>query len=125
MTYDLDFAHPVPAEQPTALLETIKMYLQGGGSDPYARHRATLERRAQATAAILSRLHWPLKGWFQRLLRWAHDTMPAAKTVWPTWAWPTRSSAATSTSWAGAWPLAAPFPMPRRSTGWKKPKCKS
>jgi phosphohistidine swiveling domain-containing protein len=77
MTYDLDFAHPVPAEQPTALLETIKMYLQGGGSDPYARHRATLERREQATAAILSRLRWPLKSWFQRLLRWAHDTMPA------------------------------------------------
>ena len=76
VTYDLDFANPVPAEQPTALLETIKMYLQGGGSDPYARHQATLERRAQATAAILARLRWPLKGWFQRLLRWAHETMP-------------------------------------------------
>jgi len=77
VTYDLDFANPVPAEQPAALLETIKMYLQGGGSDPYARHRATLERREQATTAILIRLRWPLKGWFQRLLRWAHKTMPA------------------------------------------------
>jgi phosphohistidine swiveling domain-containing protein len=76
VTYDLDFANPVPAEQPTALLETIKMYLQGGGSDPYARHQATLERRAQATVDVLSRLRWPLKGWFQRLLRWAHETMP-------------------------------------------------
>ena len=76
MTYDLDFANPVPAEQPTALLETLKMYLQGGGSDPYARHQATLERRNQATAAILARLHWPLKGWFQRLLRWAQTAAP-------------------------------------------------
>lgn len=76
VTYDLDFANPVPAEQPTALLETVKMYLKGGGSNPYIRHQATLERRAQATAAILARLHWPLKGWFQRLLRWAHETMP-------------------------------------------------
>jgi phosphohistidine swiveling domain-containing protein len=76
MTYDLDFANPVPAEQPTALLKTIKMYLQGGGSDPYARHQATLDRRAQATAVILARLHFPLKGWFQSLLQWAQNAAP-------------------------------------------------
>lgn len=76
VTYDLDFANPVPAEQPTALLETIKMYLQGSGSDPYARQQAALERRIQVTEAILSRLHWPLKNWFQRLLRWAQDAAP-------------------------------------------------
>jgi phosphohistidine swiveling domain-containing protein len=76
VTYDLDFANPVPAEQPAALLETIKMYLQGGGSNPYARQQAALERRDQATANILARLHWPLKGWFQRLLRWAQNAAP-------------------------------------------------
>jgi phosphohistidine swiveling domain-containing protein len=76
MTYDLDFVNPVPAEQPTALLETIRMYLQDGGSDPYARHQAILERRKQATAAVLDRLHWPLKGWFQGLLRWAQKAAP-------------------------------------------------
>ena len=76
MTYDLDFANPVPAEQPTALLETVKMYLQGGGSDPYARQQTALERRQQATEAILARLHWPLKGWFQGLLRWAQNSGP-------------------------------------------------
>ena len=76
VTYDLDFANPVPAEQPAALLETIKMYLQGSGSDPYARQQAALERRKQATEAILARLHWPLKNWFQRLLRWAQDAAP-------------------------------------------------
>ena len=76
MTYDLDFANPVPAEQPIALLKTVKMYLQGGGNDPYARHKATLERRTEATAAILARLHWPLKSWFQGLLRWAQNAAP-------------------------------------------------
>jgi len=76
MTYDLDFANPVPAEEPTTLLETVRMYLLGGGSDPYARHQAALERREQATAAILGRLHWPLKGWFQGLLRWAQNNAP-------------------------------------------------
>jgi phosphohistidine swiveling domain-containing protein len=76
VTYDIDFANPVPAEQPTVLLETIKMYLQGSGSDPYARQQAILERRKLATEAILARLHWPLKNWFQRLLRWAQDAAP-------------------------------------------------
>ena len=76
VTYDLDFANVVPAEQPTALLETIKMYLQGSGNDPYFRQQAVLERRHQAEAAILSRLHWPLKNWFQRLLRWAQAAAP-------------------------------------------------
>jgi phosphohistidine swiveling domain-containing protein len=76
VTYDLDFANPVPAEQPAALLETIKMYLQGSGSDPYARQQAALDRRKQAAEAILTRLHWPLKSWFQRLLRWAQDAAP-------------------------------------------------
>ena len=76
MTYDLDFANPVPAEQPAALLETIKMYLQGKGSDPYARHHATLDRRSRAMEVIQARLHWPLKGWFQRLLRWAQNAAP-------------------------------------------------
>jgi len=76
VTYDLDFANPVPAEQPVALLETIRMYLQGGGSDPYARQQATLERRDQTTAAILARLHWPLRGWFKGLLRWAQNAAP-------------------------------------------------
>ena len=59
VTYDLDFANPVPAEQPAALLEALKMYLQGGG-DPYARHQTILEHRTQATAAILALLHWLL-----------------------------------------------------------------
>ncbi len=75
-TYDLDFANPVPAESPAALLETIKMYLQGSGSDPYARQQAALERRKQAAKTILARLHWPLKNWFLRLLRWAQDAVP-------------------------------------------------
>lgn len=76
VSYDLDFACPVPAEQPAALLETIKMYLQGSGSDPYLRQQAALEHRKQAAESILARLHWPIKNWFRRLLRWAQDTAP-------------------------------------------------
>lgn len=76
VSYDLDFANPVPVEQPEVFIETIKMYLQGIGSDPHVRQQAALERREQAAAAILARLHWPFKRWFERLLNWAHQTMP-------------------------------------------------
>jgi pyruvate,water dikinase len=35
-----------------------------------------VENREQATNAVLRRVGWPKKGWFQKLLRWAQDTAP-------------------------------------------------
>ncbi|PMY57712.1 hypothetical protein, partial [Pseudomonas sp. FW305-25] len=37
--YNLDFASPVPADDPTAQLETVKFYLRGQGTDPHERQR--------------------------------------------------------------------------------------
>jgi phosphohistidine swiveling domain-containing protein len=54
--YNLDFADPVPADEPTPLLETCKLYLRGGGVDPHARQRATVERREMATQRTTTRL---------------------------------------------------------------------
>ena len=33
--YDLDFADPVPADDPAPLLDTVKLFLAGQGADPY------------------------------------------------------------------------------------------
>jgi phosphoenolpyruvate synthase/pyruvate phosphate dikinase len=74
--YDFDFASPAPADAPQPLLEAIKMYLGGEGKDPYARQEVFVEQREQATQAMLSRLRWPLRGWFLKLLRWAQRTVP-------------------------------------------------
>jgi pyruvate,water dikinase len=71
--YDLDFASPVPADDPAPLLETFKMFLtsdgtdyrDGMGTDPHQRQQASAERREKAMQAMLQRL----KGLRLRLFR--------------------------------------------------------
>ena len=74
--YNFDFANPVPADDPQPLVEAVKMYLEGKGNDPYARQEAFAQQREQATQKALSRLRWPLRGWFLKLLRWAQRSVP-------------------------------------------------
>lgn len=54
--YNLDFASPVPADDPAPLLETCKYYLRGGGVDPRARQQVIATRRERATQRLLQRL---------------------------------------------------------------------
>ncbi len=71
--YDLDFAKALPLDDPTPLLETIKMYLVGRGVSPHARQKDLETRRIQATEATLKRLKG-LKAWaFRKSLRWAQS----------------------------------------------------
>src|SRR5215207_7952594 len=46
--YNLDFVNAVPADDPTPLLDTIRFYLDGAGTDPHERQRATAARREEA-----------------------------------------------------------------------------
>jgi phosphohistidine swiveling domain-containing protein len=72
--YDLDFAKPLPLDDPTPMLETIKMYLRGQGVNPHERQRAAEEKRVQSAEATLNRL----KG----LRRWAfRKTLGMAQTM--------------------------------------------
>jgi phosphoenolpyruvate synthase/pyruvate phosphate dikinase len=74
--YEFDFANPTPAEAPDPLLDAIKMYLEGKGSNPHERQREAAEKREQATRSVLDRIGWPRKRWFQKLLKWAQDAGP-------------------------------------------------
>jgi len=71
--YDLDFAKPVPADDPAPLVETIKIYLSGK-NNPYERQRAALNLRKQAAEKISKRLDPLRRRWFLQLLTWAQDT---------------------------------------------------
>jgi phosphoenolpyruvate synthase/pyruvate phosphate dikinase len=64
--YDLDFAKPLPADEPLPLLETLKLYIRGGGTNPHERQQGLLEQREAAVQVALSRV----KGLKLRLLRW-------------------------------------------------------
>lgn len=79
--YNLDFATPVPADDPSALLDTVKFYLRGQGNDPHERQRLSAARREDQTGRMLARLGRTRLGGsrrapFIRLLRWAQKSAP-------------------------------------------------
>jgi pyruvate,water dikinase len=74
--YDLDFAKPVPADDPAPLLETLKYFLEGQGRNPYERQAETISAREQATKSMLRRLKGLRLKWFSKLLRWAQQYAP-------------------------------------------------
>ncbi len=74
--YNLDFANPVPADDPAPTLEVLKMFVAGEGVDPYERQQQSVERRERIQAAMEARL----KGWrlklFQKRLAQAQRFAP-------------------------------------------------
>jgi pyruvate,water dikinase len=74
--YNLDFINPVPADDPSPLLDTLKFYLRGQGNDPHRRRELAAARREDSTNRILARLHPARRAAFVRLLRWAQGSAP-------------------------------------------------
>ncbi len=74
--YDLDFAKPLPADDPAPLLDTCRMFLNGECPNPYERQRAAAEQREQATQAMLGRLRGLRRKLFRKLVSWAQDSVP-------------------------------------------------
>lgn len=69
--YDLDFARPLPAEDPAPPLEAVKMYMRGEGSNPHERQERLECERQQATEQLLGRARGP-RGWaVRKALGWA------------------------------------------------------
>ena len=69
--YNLDFARPVPADEPTPLLETCKLFLTGQIGSPHVRQQQLAERREAAFQQIIDRLDWLRRLLFRKLVRWA------------------------------------------------------
>ena len=66
--YDLDFAKPLPVDDPSPMLEAVKMYLRDQGANPHERQRAAEEKRVQAAEATLKRLKGVRRWAFQKTL---------------------------------------------------------
>jgi len=90
-TYNLDFINPVPADDPTPILQALRFTLGGQGKDPYERQAALAKRRDEETAALWRRLD-PVRLWLaQRTLEHAQELSPiredalaAMGLAWPT-----------------------------------------
>jgi rifampicin phosphotransferase len=74
--YNLDFANAVPADDPAPLIETLRFYLRGEGTDPHGRQQDAAERREHQTQVVLGRLDPARRRAFLRLLRWAQRVAP-------------------------------------------------
>jgi phosphohistidine swiveling domain-containing protein len=90
MLFDLDFAKPTPAEDPTPQLETVKMYMQGEGANPYERQGRLEKRREQAREQLLERARglrgWALRkalGWAQSLAQVREDSIASIGLAYP------------------------------------------
>jgi len=71
--YDLDFAKALPLDDPTPMLETVKMYLRGEGVNPHERQKGLENRRIQAAETARKRLKG-LKAWaYRKSLGWAQS----------------------------------------------------
>ncbi len=74
--YNLDFAYPVPADDPAPLLETCKLFISSQGVNPHARQQAASERREQATQAMLKRIKGLRLKLFSKLIASAQRYAP-------------------------------------------------
>jgi phosphohistidine swiveling domain-containing protein len=69
--YDLDFAKPLPVDDPRPLLETLKLFIRGEGRDPHTRQQESAERREREAQAVLERTRGLKRKLFRTTLRWA------------------------------------------------------
>jgi phosphohistidine swiveling domain-containing protein len=74
--YNLDFVNPVPADDPSALLETLRYFVRGQGKDPHERQQRSADRREEQGRLISGRLGPRRRAVFRRLLRWAQKAAP-------------------------------------------------
>ncbi|QIN84700.1 phosphoenolpyruvate synthase [Rubrobacter tropicus] len=76
MVYDLDFAKPVPADDPGPTFDTLKYYLRGEGRNPHERQRDAVRQRERHTGEAISRLGGVRLRVFRGLLSWTQKYAP-------------------------------------------------
>ncbi|MBM4461279.1 MAG: hypothetical protein FJ011_26570 [Chloroflexi bacterium] len=76
--YTLDFGRPLPLDDVTPMLRSIKMYLAGQGLNPHERQAAAETKRIQAGQATLNRLRGVRRWAFRKTLGLA-QTMAAVR----------------------------------------------
>ena len=74
--YDLDFSNPVPADDPTPLIETVKLFISNKGVNPNTRQLGAIEKREQAHQSITRRLKGLRLKYFRSLLSRAQRYAP-------------------------------------------------
>jgi len=89
--YDLDFAKPIPADDPTPLLQTLRAFIRGEARDPHARQQRLAGAREAATEAVHERtgalkrkIFDKTRGWAQTHTRLREDSIFDIGLAYPT-----------------------------------------
>jgi rifampicin phosphotransferase len=70
-TYEFDFMNPTPAETPAVILDALKLYSEGKGSDPYARQCEADRQREETFTSIRNRFKLVPNRWFDKSANYA------------------------------------------------------
>jgi len=74
--YDMDFANPLPSDEPSPIIDMLRRYLSGEARNPYDRERTLVRARDTAEADVRARLGG-IKRWaFEKALKWAQSQAP-------------------------------------------------
>ncbi|MBC7250311.1 MAG: phosphoenolpyruvate synthase [Anaerolineae bacterium] len=69
--YDLDFAKPIPAHDPTPLLQTLQVFIREPERNPHHRQQRLLARREEAIQTVRQRVRGLKRKLFEKTLDWA------------------------------------------------------
>jgi pyruvate,water dikinase len=74
--YDLDFAKPLPVEEPAPVIEALKFFVSGQAANPYTRQDTAARGREDAMRNVRGRLPAPLRKLFDSTLARAQRFAP-------------------------------------------------
>ena len=71
--FQLDFAAPLPVDNPAPMWQNVRMYLRGEGTNPYERQQKSAQKRLETAETMHSRLKG-IKRWiFVKALNWGQS----------------------------------------------------
>ena len=74
--YDMDFAKPLPMDEPEPILEMLKLFIAGKERSPYERQQSFTTKREQAEEMARARLKGIKRWGFEKSLNWAQSQAP-------------------------------------------------
>jgi pyruvate,water dikinase len=74
--YTMDFARSLPMDEPAPILEALKLFVAGRGTNPHERQGSYAERREMATEATRARLRGFKRWAFEKTIKWAQSQAP-------------------------------------------------
>jgi pyruvate,water dikinase len=74
--YDMDFAKPLPMDEPEPIMEMLKLFITGQGKSPYERQQTYTANREQAEQMARGRVKGIKRWGFEKALNWAQSQAP-------------------------------------------------